>query len=180
MEGLNLVSTFAEFKELKNIDRETMMKVLTEVFLTQLAKMYGTSDNFVVTINIDKGDLEIMRTRTVVETVEDPNSQISLEEVRKVDDSFDIGEDFSEEVKLSDFGRRGILNIRQNLSGRIMDIEKGNLIAKYRDRINDIVVGEVHQKRRYCPRGGHQRRDERQQSPNHPFKNFSYIPRKTV
>jgi transcription termination/antitermination protein NusA len=148
MEGLNLVSTFAEFKELKNIDRETMMKVLTEVFLTQLAKMYGTSDNFVVTINIDKGDLEIMRTRTVVETVEDPNSQISLEEVRKVDDSFDIGEDFSEEVKLSDFGRRGILNIRQNLSGRIMDIEKGNLIAKYRDRINDIVVGEVHQIRK--------------------------------
>lgn len=148
MEGLNLVSTFAEFKELKNIDRETMMKVLTEVFLTQLSKMYGTAENFVVTINIDKGDLEIMRTRTVVETVEDPNAQISLEEVRKIDDSFDIGEDFSEEVKLTDFGRRGILNIRQNLSGRIMDIEKGNLIAKYRDRINDIVVGEVHQIRK--------------------------------
>ena len=145
MEGLNLISTFAEFKELKNIDRPTMMSVLEDVFRTQLAKMYGTADNFDIIINIDKGDFEIWKNRTVVETVEDPNTQISLEEVKKIDDSYEIGEDFAEEVKLSSFGRRGILNLRQNLSGRIMDIEKANLYNTYRDKIGEILVGEVYQ-----------------------------------
>lgn len=145
MEGLNLVSTFSEFKELKNIDRPTMMSVLEDIFRTQLARMYGTSDNFDIIINIDKGDFEIWRNRTVVETVEDPNTQISLEEVHKIDPSYEVGEEFTQEVKLSDFGRRGILNLRQNLSGRIMDIEKANLYNKYRDRIGDILVGEVYQ-----------------------------------
>ncbi|HON54979.1 MAG TPA: NusA N-terminal domain-containing protein, partial [Bacteroidales bacterium] len=121
MEGLNLVSTFAEFKELKNIDRPTMMSVLEDVFRNQLIKMYGTADNFDIIINIDKGDFEIWRNREVVEVVEDPNTQISLEEVSKIDDSYQIGEQFTEEVKLESFGRRGILNLRQNLSGRIMD-----------------------------------------------------------
>ncbi len=145
MEGLNLISTFAEFKELKNIDRPTMMSVLEDVFRTQLAKMYGTADNFDIIINIDKGDFEIWKNRTVVETVEDPNTQISLEEVKKIDDSYEIGEEFAEEVKLSSFGRRGILNLRQNLSGRIMDIEKANLYNTYRDKIGEILVGEVYQ-----------------------------------
>ena len=145
MEGLNLISTFAEFKELKNIDRPTMMSVLEDVFRTQLAKMYGTADNFDIIINIDKGDFEIWKNRTVVETVEDPNTQISLEEVKKIDDSYEIGEDFAEEVKLSSFGRRGILNLRQNLSGRIMDIEKANLYNTYREKIGEILVGEVYQ-----------------------------------
>ncbi len=145
MEGLNLVSTFAEFKELKNIDRPTMMSVLEDIFRTQLAKMYGTADNFDIIINIDKGDFEIWRNRTVVEEVEDPNTQISKEEVDKIDNSYEIGEEFAEEVKLSSFGRRGILNLRQNLQGRIMDIEKANLYNAYRERIGEILVGEVYQ-----------------------------------
>ena len=145
MEGLNLISTFAEFKELKNIDRPTMMSVLEDIFRTQLARMYGSSDNFDIIINIDKGDFEIWRNRTVVEEVEDPNTQISLEDVHKVDSSYEVGEEFAEEIKLADFGRRGILNLRQNLSGRIMDIEKANLYNKYRDKIGDIFSGEVYQ-----------------------------------
>ncbi len=145
MEGINLISTFAEFKELKNIDRPTMMSVLEEIFRAQLAKMYGTADNFDIIINIDKGDFEIWRNRTVVEEVEDPNTQISKEEVDKIDNSYEIGEEFTEEVKLSSFGRRGILNLRQNLQGRIMDIEKANLYNAYRDRLNQILVGEVYQ-----------------------------------
>lgn len=145
MEGLNLISTFAEFKELKNIDRPTMMSVLEDIFKIQLARMYGSADNFDIIINIDKGDFEIWRNRTVVDVVEDPNTQISIEEVHKIDPSYEIGEDYSEEMKLADFGRRGILNLRQNLSGRIMDIEKANLYNRYRDRIGDIFSGEVYQ-----------------------------------
>ncbi len=145
MEGLNLISTFAEFKELKNIDRPTMMSVLEDVFRNQLIKMYGTADNFDIIINIDKGDFEIWRNREVVEEVEDPNTQISIEDVSKIDDSYEIGEEYVEEVKLSSFGRRGILNLRQNLSGRIMDIEKANLFNKYKEKVGDIVVGEVYQ-----------------------------------
>lgn len=145
MEGLNLISTFAEFKELKNIDRPTMMSVLEDIFRSQLTKMYGTADNFDIIINIDKGDFEIWRNRTVVETVEDPNTQISKEEVNKIDNSYEIGEEFTEEVKLASFGRRGILNLRQNLSGRIMDIEKANLYNAYRDKIGEVLVGEVYQ-----------------------------------
>lgn len=145
MEGLNLISTFAEFKELKNIDRPTMMSVLEDIFRSQLTKMYGSADNFDIIINIDKGDFEIWRNRTVVEEVEDPNTQISKADVDKIDNSYEIGEEFTEEVKLASFGRRGILNLRQNLSGRIMDIEKANLYNAYRDRIGEILVGEVYQ-----------------------------------
>ena len=145
MEGLNLISTFAEFKELKNIDRPTMMSVLEDVFRSQLIKMYGSADNFDIIINIDKGDFEIWRNREVVEEVEDPNTQISLKEVSKIDDSYEVGESFTEEIKLSEFGRRGILTLRQNLSGRIMDIEKANVYAKYLDRVGEILVGEVYQ-----------------------------------
>ena len=145
MEGLNLISPFADFKEQKSIDRPTMMSVLEDVFRTQLARMYGETAQFDIIINIDKGDLEIWRSRTVVEEVEDPAREISIEDVRKIDDSYEVGEEFPEEVKLNDFGRRGILNIRQNLSGRIMDIEKANLYNKYREKIGEIMVGEVYQ-----------------------------------
>ncbi|MBR3526304.1 MAG: transcription termination factor NusA [Bacteroidales bacterium] len=145
MEGLNLISTFAEFKELKSIDRPTMMSVLEDVFRTQLEKMYGEDAQFDIIINIDKGDFEIWRTRQVVETVENPATEISLEEVRAIDDSYEVGEDYTEKVELSSFGRRGILNLRQNLSGRIMDIEKANLYNSYRDRVGDVIVGEVYQ-----------------------------------
>ncbi len=142
---VNLISTFAEFKELKNIDRPTMMSVLEDIFRSQLIKMYGSADNFDIIINIDKGDFEIWRNREVVDVVEDPNTQISLAEVHKIDDSYEVGEDFTEEVKLADFGRRGILNLRQNLQGRIADIEKANLYNKYKDKVHEIIVGEVYQ-----------------------------------
>ena len=145
MEGMSLISTFAEFKELKSIDRPTMMSVLEDVFRTQLEKMYGEDAQFDIIINIDKGDFEIWRTRKVVETVENPATEISLEEVRAIDDSYEVGEDYTEKVELSSFGRRGILNLRQNLSGRIMDIEKANLYNSYRDRVGDVIVGEVYQ-----------------------------------
>lgn len=145
MEGLNLISSFADFKEQKSIDRPTMMSVLEDVFRTQLQRMYGETAEFNIIINIDKGEFQIWRNRTVVEEVEDPAAEISLEEVRNIDDSYEVGEEYAEEVKLVDFGRRGILNIRQNLSGRIMDIEKANLYNKYRDKIGEIIVGEVYQ-----------------------------------
>jgi len=145
MEGLNLISTFAEFKEQKNIDRPTMMSVLEDIFRTQLAKMYGDDANFDIIINIDKGDFEMWRNRTVVEVVENPTTEISLEEVKKIDDSYEVGEEYPEEVTLASFGRRGILNLRQNLSGRIMDLEKANLYNKYVGKVGDIIVGEVYQ-----------------------------------
>ena len=144
MEGLNLVSTFAEFKELKNIDRPTMMSVLEDIFRTQLAKMYGTADNFDIIINIDKGDFEIWRNRTVVEEVEDPNTQIAIDD-ENLDDDYELGETFAKKIELKDFGRRGILNIRQNLQGRIMDIEKANLYNKYVGKIGELFTGEVYQ-----------------------------------
>ena len=145
MEKTELKDAFAEFKNLKNIDRPTMMGVLEDVFKTQLAKTYGTSDNFDIIINIDKGDCEIYRNREVVENVEDPNTHIALAEVNKDSDEYEIGETYAEKVEMKSFGRRGILNIRQNLQGRIMDIEKANLYNKYIAKIGEIFTGEVYQ-----------------------------------
>ncbi len=145
MEKTELKDAFAEFKNLKNIDRPTMMGVLEDVFKTQLAKTYGTSDNFDIIINIDKGDCEIYRNREVVENVEDPDTQIALSEVNKDSDEYEIGETYAEKVEMKSFGRRGILNIRQNLQGRIMDIEKANLYNKYIAKIGEIFTGEVYQ-----------------------------------
>lgn len=147
MENVNLIDTFSEFKELKNIDRATMMSVLEDVFKSMLLKKYGTDENFDVIINIDKGDFEIWRNREVVEDdeLEDANLQISLTEAKKIDDDYEAGEDFTDEVKLPDFGRRAILSLRQNLTSRILDLEKTNIFNKYKDRIGDIVTGEVYQ-----------------------------------
>ena len=145
MEKIELKDAFAEFKNQKNIDRPTMMGVLEDVFRTQLAKIYGDADNFDVIINIDKGDCEIYWNREVVETVEDPNKQISLEEVNANGDDYEIGETFAKKIEMKDFGRRGILNIRQNLQGRIMDLEKANLYNKYKDMVGQLFSGEVHQ-----------------------------------
>ena len=145
MEKTELKDAFAEFKNLKNIDRPTMMGVLEDVFKTQLAKTYGSADNFDIIINIDKGDCEIYRNREVVENVEDPNTQIALAEVNKDSDEYEIGETYAEKVEMKSFGRRGILNIRQNLQGRIMDIEKANLYNKYIAKIGEIFTGEVYQ-----------------------------------
>ncbi len=145
MEKTELKDAFSEFKNLKNIDRPTMMGVLEDVFRTQLAKTYGSANNFDIIINIDKGDCEIYWNREVVEEVEDPNTQIALEEVNKDGDDYEIGETYATKVEMKDFGRRGILNIRQNLQGRIMDIEKANLYNKYTGKIGEIFTGEVYQ-----------------------------------
>ena len=145
MEKTELKDAFSEFKNLKNIDRPTMMGVLEDVFRTQLAKTYGSADNFDIIINIDKGDCEIYWNREVVETVEDPNTQIALSEVNKEDDEYEIGETYATKVDLKSFGRRGILNLRQNLQGRIMDIEKANLYNKYSGMIGELFTGEVYQ-----------------------------------
>ena len=116
-----------------------------KVVVRQPLVLTNTSDKFDIVINIDKGDFEIWRTREVVETVENPATEISLDEVSKIDDSYEVGEDYTEEVKLTQFGRRGILNIRQNLAGRIMDLENANLYNRYKERIGEIIVGQVHQ-----------------------------------
>ena len=147
METLNLIDTFAEFKELKSIDRATMMSVLENVFKNVLQKTYGTDENFDVIINIDKGDFEIWRNREVVadEDFEDPNRQITLKEAKKIDADYEIGEEVTDEVKLAQFGRRAILNLRQNLASRIMELEKDQIFSKYKNKIGDIVTGEVYQ-----------------------------------
>ena len=130
---MNLTSTFAEFKELKNIDRATMMGVLEEVFRSVLAKTYGDDDNFDVIVNIEKGDLEIWRNRTVVadKNLTDANTQISLTEAKKIDPTYDEDEEVAEEVKMEDFPRRAVLAIGQNLRSKILDIEKTEIFNKY-------------------------------------------------
>ncbi|HEC42624.1 MAG TPA: transcription termination/antitermination protein NusA [Bacteroides sp.] len=147
MESLNLIDTFSEFKELKNIDRATMMTVLEDVFRGLMIKNYGSDENFDIIINIDKGDFEIWRNREVVEDkeIEDANLQIGLSEAKKIDEDYEVGEEVTDEVKLADFGRRAILSLRQNLTSRILDLEKNNLYAKYKDRIGEIVTGEIYQ-----------------------------------
>jgi N utilization substance protein A len=147
MENINLIDTFAEFKDLKNIDRPTMMSVLEDVFRSMIIKMYGSDDNYDIIINIDKGDFEIWRNREVVEEgqVEDANRQIALSEAKKIQDDYEIGEELTDEVKLTDFGRRAILAIRQNLTARILELEKNNIYNKYKDRIGEIITGEVYQ-----------------------------------
>lgn len=147
MENLNLIDTFSEFKELKNIDRATMMSVLEDVFRNMLIKKYNTDKNFDIIINIDKGDFEIWRNREIVEDEEisDPNLQIPISEALKIDPDYAVGEDVTDEVKLADFGRRAILALRQNLTSRIMELEKGNIYGKYKDRIGEVITGEVYQ-----------------------------------
>ncbi len=147
METINLASNFSEFKELKNIDRPTMLGVLEDVFRAMLIKTYGTDENYDIIVNIDKGDLEIWRRRIVMEDgdVLDDNIQISLSDAHKIDDSYEIDEEVSEMMPMSSFGRRAVLSIRQNLAARIMDIEKANLFARYSERIGELITAEVYQ-----------------------------------
>jgi transcription termination/antitermination protein NusA len=147
MENLNLIETFSEFKDLKSIDRATMMSVLEDVFKSMLLKNYGTDENFDIIINIDKGDFEIWRNREIVsdKELEDPNMQISLSEAKKIDEDYEVGEEVTDEVRMEHFGRRAILALRQNLTSRILELEKGNLYGKYKDRIGEIVIAEVYQ-----------------------------------
>jgi len=147
MEQLNLVETFSEFKEFKNIDRETMMIILEDVFKHMLTKRFGSADNFDIIVNIDKGDLEIWRNRTIVNdgAVEDENAQVPLSEAIKIEPDFEVGEELSEEIKLASFGRREILSIRQNLISKIQEYEKNNIFLKYKEKIGEIITGEVYQ-----------------------------------
>ena len=147
MDNLNLISNFAEFKELKNIDKSTMIGVLEDVFRHLLIKTYETDENFDIIINADKGDLEIWRNRIIVEDsqVENPNQQISISDARKLDETYEVGEEVADEIKLDSFGRRAVLSLRQNLASRILDLEKANLFEKYSERVGKIITGEVYQ-----------------------------------
>jgi len=147
MDNLNLISNFAEFKELKNIDKSTMIGVLEDVFRHALQKQYESDENFDVIINPEKGDLEIWRNRTVVEdgAVENPNTQIAVSDVKAIDSSYEVGDEYTDELKLSSFGRRMVLSLRQNLASRILDLEKANLYEKYSQKVGEIITGEVYQ-----------------------------------
>ena len=147
MKTLDLTDSFSEFKEFKNIDRETLMHILEEVFRSALTKRYGTEDNFDIIVNIDKGDLEIFRNRTIVEDghVEDEKRQIAYSDAIKIESDFEVGEDIAEPIPMSAFGRREILAIRQNLVSKIQDYEKSLIFQKYKEKVGEIVVGEVYQ-----------------------------------
>ena len=144
---LNLIDSFREFKEFKNFDKETMMAILEDVFRNMIIKKYGSDENFDLIINPEKGDLEIWRNREIVKngTVEDENEQIALSDALKIEDDFEVGEDVSEEIKLESFGRRSVLSLRQNLVGRIMEIEKDAIYQKYKVRIGEVINAEVYQ-----------------------------------
>ena len=145
---ITLIDAFKDFKEEKNIDRPVMMQVLKDVFLTQIAKTYGSSDNFDVIVNVDKGTCEIYQNFDVVEEVENPNAEITIEGIREDGgdaDDYEIGDQYAKKLPLAAFGRRGILNIRQNLQGRIMDIEKANVFKKYSEKVGELFYGEVYQ-----------------------------------
>lgn len=147
MNSIELIDSFSEFKQLKNIDRPTMMKVLEDVFRSLLKKKYIETDNFDIIVNTDKGDLEIWQRREIVEdgAVENPNTQISLSDARKIEEDFEIGEETYEKVELESFGRRSVLAARQTLVGRILDLEKDEVFRKYKDRVGEVVSGEVYQ-----------------------------------
>lgn len=147
MNSVSLIESFSEFKEFKNIDWETMMGILEEVFRNMLIKKFGSDDNFDIILNVDKGDLEIWRNREIVADgeVEDPNRQIAYSDAIKIEPDFEIGEDASEELKLEDFGRRMILALRQNLVSKLMELEKDHIYKKYSSRIGEIITGEVYQ-----------------------------------
>lgn len=147
MNSIDLIDSFSEFKEFKNIDRPTMMKVLEDVFRTLLKKKYGVTDNFDIIVNTDKGDLEIWRRREIVENgaVEDELIQVELNEAIKTDPDYSVGDELYEEITLESFGRRSVLAARQTLASRVMELEKDEVYKKYKDRVGDIISGEVYQ-----------------------------------
>lgn len=148
MNSSELIDSFAEFKELKNIDRATMMRVLEDVFRSMVRRKYGTDENFDIILNTEKGDLEIWRNREIVEDdAEDADQfdKVRLREARLIEPDFEVGEEVSEEIKLEDFGRRAILAARQTLVQRILELEKDNIYKKYIDRVGEIITGEVYQ-----------------------------------
>ena len=147
MNNVNLIESFQEFKEFKNIDRETMLVILEDVFRSMILKKYGDDEHFDIIINATTGDLEIWRNREIVADgeVEDENAEIELSEALKIEADFEIGEEVSESIHLNDFGRRNVLAMRQNLVSKILDMEKDDIYKKYRERVGDIVTGEIYQ-----------------------------------
>ena len=147
MKYINLISNFAEFKELKNIDNTTLIGVLEDVFRHALQKQFESDENFDVIINPEKGDLEIWRNRTVVEddAVENVNTEISLSEVKAIDATYEIGDEYVDQIDMTKFGRRAVLSLRQNLASRILDLEKAALFEKYSEKVGEIISGEVYQ-----------------------------------
>lgn len=147
MNSIELVESFSEFKEFKNIDRPTMMKVLEDVFRTLLRKKYGSDANFDIIVNTDKGDLEIWRHRMIVEDGEvvEELEEIGLTDAKKIEADFEVGEEAYEEITLESFGRRAILAARQTLISRILELEKDDVYKKYKDRVGDIITGEIYQ-----------------------------------
>lgn len=147
MNSLELIDSFSEFKQMKNIDRPTMMKVLEDVFRTLLRKKYGDTDNFDIIVNTDKGDLEIWHKREIVadDAVENPITQIALSEAQLIEEDFDIGEETYEKIELESFGRRAILAARQTLASRVGDLEKDDVFKKYSERVGEILSAEVYQ-----------------------------------
>ena len=147
MESVNLIDSFEEFKEFKDIDRVTLMNILENVFRSTIKKKYGDDDNFDFIVNVDKGDLEIWRNREIVHDgeVEDENREIAYSDAIKIEPDFEIGEEVSEEVKIEDFGRRLVLSLRQNLMSKLMELEKDNIYKQYKDRVGELITGEVYQ-----------------------------------
>jgi N utilization substance protein A len=147
MNTVNLIDSFSEFKEFKNIDRLTMMRILEDVFRNMIIKKHETDENFDIIINVDKGDLEIWRNRLIVDNgeVEDENREIAYNDAVKIEPDFEIGEEVSEAITFEHFGRRNILSLRQNLVSRVMDLEKDNIYQKYKDQLGQIITGEVYQ-----------------------------------
>ena len=147
MNTVNLIESFSEFKEFKNIDRLTMMRILEDVFRNMIIKKHETDENFDIIINVDKGDLEIWRNRLIVDNgeVEDENREIAYNDAVLIEPDFEIGEEVSEAITFEHFGRRNILSLRQNLVSRIMDLEKDNIYQKYKDQLGQIITGEVYQ-----------------------------------
>ncbi len=147
MENINLVESFTEFKEFKNIEPSTMMVILEDVFKNMLMKKYGQDVNLDIIVNVEKGDLEVWHNRVIVDDdeVEDPNKQIAYSDAIKIEPDFEIGEEVSQPVKMSDFGRREILAIRQNLASKLLELEKDDIYKKYQERIGEVVTGEVYQ-----------------------------------
>ena len=146
-ETINLIEIFSEFKDFKRIDKQTFINVLEDSFRNVIAKMYGTDANYDVIINPDKGDLEIYRNRLVMEDddVANPETQISLSEARETDPEIEVGEDFTDKVEMQSFGRRMILNLRQTLASKILDLQKENLYLKYSEMVGQVVTGELYQ-----------------------------------
>lgn len=152
MHSVNLIESFSDFKEIKNIDKATLMSIIDDVFRSMIIKKFGTDKNFDIIVNPDKGDVEMYKNRTIVddEFAEDsfdydPNRHISLTEAHKIDDSFEIGEEVTEPVSMDEFGRRSVLSLRQNLVQKILELEKNEIYNKYKERVGEVITAEVYQ-----------------------------------